>query len=55
MGTLFKILDANLHKISHLICVIASGSCLEKSSNFKHCFGLDIEATVEPTMEDKNP
>ena len=39
---------SNLHEISHLICVITSGSCLEKSSNFKHCFGHDIEATVEP-------
>ena len=37
-----------LHEISHLICVITSGSCLEKSSDFKHCFGPDIEATVEP-------
>ena len=39
---------SNLHKISHFICVITSGSCLEKSSDFKNCFGLDIEATVEP-------
>ena len=39
---------SNLHEISHLICVITSGRCLEKSSDFKHCFGLDIGATVEP-------
>ena len=49
-----KILDAwqsEIHfqfarKIS-LICVITSGRCLEKSNDFKHCFGLDVEATVE--------
>ena len=39
---------SNLHEISHLICAITSESCLESSSVFKHCFGLDIEATVEP-------
>ena len=39
---------SNLLKISHLICVITSGSCLEKPRDFRHCFGLDIEATVEP-------
>ena len=39
---------SNLHEISHLICVITSGSCLENSSDFKHSFGLDIEATVKP-------
>ena len=39
---------SNLHEISHLICVTTSGSCLENSSDFKHCFELDIESTVEP-------
>ena len=38
----------NLHEISHWICVKTSGSCLENSSDFKHCFGLEVGATVEP-------
>ena len=27
---------------------MTSGSCLENSNDFKHCFGLEVEATVEP-------
>ena len=32
----------------HLLCVKTPGSCLENSSDFKHCFGLEVEAAVEP-------
>ena len=39
---------SNLHEISQLIWVITSGSCLANSSDFKHCFGLEVEETVEP-------
>ena len=39
---------SNLHKILHLICVKTSGNWLENSSDFKHCFGFEVEATVEP-------
>ena len=39
---------SNLHEISPVIYVKTSGSCLEKSSDFKHCFGLELEADVEP-------
>ena len=38
---------SNLHEIFHLICVKTLGSCLEKSSDFKHCFALEVEAAVE--------
>ena len=52
----FKILNARQSEIhvqfarnqARLICVITSGSCLENSSDFKHCFGVEVEATVEP-------
>ena len=40
---------SNLHEMSHLLCVKTSGSCLENSSDFKCCFGLEVEATVEPS------
>ena len=39
----------NLHEISHWICVKTSESYLENSSDFKYCFGLEVEATVEPS------
>ena len=38
---------SNLHEISLWICVKTSESCLENSSDFKYCFGLEEEATVE--------
>ena len=34
--------------MSRLIRLITSGSCLENSSDFKHCLGVNVEATVEP-------
>ena len=37
-----------LHEISDWICVKTSGSFLKNSSDFKHCFGLEVGATVEP-------
>ena len=39
----------NLHEISHWICVKTSESYLENSGDFKYCFGLEVEATVEPS------
>ena len=38
---------SNLHEIPNLLCVKTPGSCLENSSDFKHCFGLKVEATAE--------
>ena len=38
---------SNLHEIPNLPCVKTPGSCLENSSDFKHCFGLKVEATAE--------
>ena len=40
---------SNLHETSHWICVKRSESYLENSSDFKYCFGLEVEATVEPS------
>ena len=45
---------SNLPEISHFICAITSGSCLEKSSDFKHCSRLEVEATVEPVHRVKS-
>ena len=36
---------SNLYELSYLICVKTSGRCLENSSDFKHCFRLEVEAT----------
>ena len=38
---------SNLHEIPNLLCVKTPGSCLENSSDFKHCFGLKVKATAE--------
>ena len=40
-----------IHEIPHSLCVKTPGSCLEHSSDFKHCFGLKVEATVSRCRE----
>ena len=37
---------SNLHELTHSICVITSGSCLETQA-ISNSFGLEVEATVD--------